>query len=203
MLVYVTKCYLLEVDVRKRSFTLIELLIVISIIAILAGLSLRGITTGIVRANRTESNSNLRQITTTILGQSDSRSIIGEEFLFENGVRTLTSTESGHFAVDGLAIESSTPAYQIFKHYKGAHPFDEARGYYVCMGNTINEGAKRLYDSEVRLVMEIYPWDKTGDGKVGVAFADGRVETLKVTTPPSEINILEVMSIRGAPEGKL
>lgn len=185
----------------RRNFTLIELLIVISIIAILAGMTLQGFDIAIKGAKRADSNNNLKQITLGVIAsQSGKKSTYSKDFLFPNGIRTLSTTESGHFAVDNVIIEGTTSSYQIFKKYKGMHPYDDDYGYYIFMGNTVNGGAKKKFSADTRVAMEFYPWDSEGDGKVGVAFGDGRVETLIVTTSPSDLNISEFLSIEGVGE---
>jgi prepilin-type N-terminal cleavage/methylation domain-containing protein len=191
----------MEVNVIKKSFTLIELMIVIAIIAILAGLTLQGVGVGIDGAKRIESNSNLRQIGLAVLGkQNGKRSSYGKDFLPAGGIRTLTSTENGDFAVDGNIISATTSAYQIFKKYKGLHPFDPENGYYIFMGNTVSGNAKKKFDADTRLAMEFYNWETEGDGKVGIVFGDNRVEEISISTSPSALNILEFLSIKGLPE---
>lgn len=187
---------------QKKRFTLIELLVVVSIISILAGLVLNGLGPSVDKAKRLESSNNVKQLALNMLNQGHVKSSsISKDFLTEVGVRTLKANESGDVAFGSYVIQQTTSPFQKMVVYNGVHPFDP-NGHYICMGNAMGNTVSK-FDSDARIVLEMYNWDDKGDGKVSVGFADGRVEVLDVTTPFGLIDIDAVMATRGTNGGQL
>jgi hypothetical protein len=128
-----------------------------------------------------------------------------DTYAVPEGIKTVTIPEmaEGNVMISGNIINPESHDYDIFVDYAGVHPFDEQQGYYVFMGLDVSGNVKKKGDSKARVAMEVYDWDNDGDHRVAVAFGDGRVTELKVTTPFGEIDIEEVLSTLGENEGKL
>ena len=192
---------------RSSRFTLIELLIVISIIAILAGLLLNSLREGTDVAHRLEISNDLKQLVTIILGNESSnrRSTFSPTYAVKDGIRTVKTAElaTGNVMIGANLVLKQTHPYDIFESYKTSHKFDQENGYYIFMGLTSAGNVKIRNASEVRVAMDVYDWDKLGDRKVSVAFADGHVAVLNVSTPFGEIKIHEVLSTLGEMDGNL
>ena len=192
---------------RTSPFTLIELLVVISIIGILAGLLLESLKGGTDQAHRMEASNTLKQVVTVILGKetTNRRSVFSPTYAVKNGIRTVKTSEiaEGNVMVAGNLILKQSHDYDIFEKYKISHPFDGDNGYYIFMGLTNSGNVKARNASDVRVAMDYYDWDRLGDHKVSVAFADGHVSVLTSTTPFGEIKIDEVLSTLGENDGKL
>ena len=199
---------LIGVTMKSSShFTLIELLIVISIIAILAGLLLTSLGEGTKVANRMEISNDLKQLVTVILGNESSnrRSTFSPIYAVKDGIRTVKSAElaTGNVMIGANLILKQTHPYDIFEAYNSSHKFDQDNGYYIFMGLTSAGNVKVRNASDVRVAMDVYNWDALGDRKVSVVFADGHVAVLNVTTPYGQIKIDEVLSTLGEMDGNL
>ena len=193
--------------VKSKAFTLIELLVVISIIAVLSGIAMEGMNRARIAGFRTKSSQNLRQIMTGIIAQeTGSRKMTySKTFAVPEGIQTVTIPEmsEGNVMISGNILNPEGHDYDIFIDYAGLHPFNEEQGYYVFMGLDASGNVKKKGDSKTRVAMEVYDWDNDGDHKAAVAFGDGRVIELSVTTPFGEIDVAEVLSTLGENEGKL
>lgn len=155
---------------------MIELLVVISIIAILAGLIMPALSGAQKSAYRASNDSNMKNIVTGIVAATltDTSSVFSGNWA--NPISTVGSdnvgvdfTESGNAAV----ISTNNTKFQIFKDFRAKHPFDEAAGYYMFRGSA-SGNAKTKSDSSVRILGESYKVGN-GDGRGGIGFADGHV----------------------------
>ncbi|MBF0197265.1 MAG: prepilin-type N-terminal cleavage/methylation domain-containing protein [Planctomycetes bacterium] len=193
---------------KSSHFTLIELMVVMTIIAILSGIGIAAYKDGIIQAKRTASNRGLSQLVTSILAKETMITSIrfSKDYQLPKGIRSLTEDEENEIneiAIGDVIIESTTSAYKMFAGYNENRPFDDPEGYYFFCAVESSGNVKKRIDSEARVAMEVYDWTSNGDNNVGVCFADGTVHTLKVTTPPGEIDLVEVLSRRGKQDGYL
>lgn len=198
---------------KQKKFTLIELLIVMSIIAILAGLAFKGYKVAITASNRNTILNDVRQMVMGVIGNetTSNRQSFSDFYSVEGGIRTLSLTEMVEDAggnimnlfVGGNTLHNHLRPYRIFADYSGSHAFDENDGYYIFHGLESSGNTKPRMDSDTRVMMEWYDWENKGDGLVAVGFADGRVETLTPTVSPNEVDIAEVLSTKGENGGEL
>lgn len=193
----------------KSGFTMIELLMVISIIAILASLVLNALNDADIAAKRVRINSRLGQMVKSIMAKetTSSSGLYSEVYREEGGISTINLEEKergeGDIILSGLLVKNTTPAYRVFTEFQASHPFDEWSGNLIFFGVDKEDKPKNRYDSNTRIGMEFYDWENKGDGKVAVVFSDAHVELLEVTTPPGEIDIKAVLSTKGRNDGKL
>ncbi|MBF0196880.1 MAG: hypothetical protein HQL32_04190, partial [Planctomycetes bacterium] len=130
---------------------------------------------------------------------ADPPSLIESHYCPQGGIKTSTKKDKAAITVDGQP-QAYVPynILKVFKDFKGKHPQEE--GYYYFNANAM-DGKSKLsfeYDSETRLVMEVYDWGKNGDKKVAVGFADGHVRFFDAPTlPASQLNLKEILARKG------
>lgn len=192
---------------KKTTFTLIEILVVMTIISILAGLAFRHITDSIRTAKQAESAENLRQMANLVLNrQMNARGIhFTKPFNDPTGIRTLNAQETidGDLFIGGEFVFNTDPNFKTWATFSGNHPLDPMNGYYVFHGIESSGNLKKRLDSETRIAMEVFDWTNEGLGRAAVAFADGHVKLLNVTTPFGELDIAQVLSTKGENNGEL
>jgi prepilin-type N-terminal cleavage/methylation domain-containing protein len=173
---------------KRKSFTLIELMVVIGIIAILAAMIMPSLSKMRMNANRADTNTAIREIVKGIHGST----------LATSRSSTFRNSASGNWASDNITINSAniiddnggngalwnasaTPptSYDIFHAYIGKHPFDEVYGQYRFDGNTATVAVatgsgKKMTSGTTRLVGEFYTAEN-GDGHSAIGFGDGHV----------------------------
>ncbi len=194
---------------HKKSFTLIEILVVISIIGLLAGLAMGAIRDAMITAKQAESANNLKQMVQGVLArQTNSRSLrFKSPYNSLEGIRTLVDEEmeleEGDLLFSGNIILTTDPAFKSWAELSGKHPLDPEQGFYVFHGVDSSGNIKSRLKSDVRVAMEFFDYVNEGHGKVAVAFADGHMAILNVSTPPGELDIIEALSVRGENDGNL
>lgn len=191
----------------KRTFTLIEILVVMTIISILAGLAFRHITDAMKTAKQAESAENLRQMANMVLNrQMNSRGIhFSKPYDDPEGIRTLNIQETvdGDLFIGGEIVFTTDPNFKTWATFSGNHPLDPMNGFYVFHGIESSGNLKKRLDSETRIAMEVFDWNNEGLGRAAVAFADGHVKLLNVTTPFGELDIIEALTTKGENNGEL
>lgn len=195
---------------KSKRFTLVELLVVVTIIGILAGLVLPAVGGAIVTANRASSNNQISQIIKGASSIDVSKSSYPDVYKdYQWGIHTSTDVENFmiaysssstgqtdehvHYQVGSADQDLILPAHDVFVSLGGKHPFSVEMGYYTLMPCTTSAGggsdifiAKKRSDSKVRAVIENYPPEE-GDEKIGIGYADGRVSTLNPLDPVTEV----------------
>jgi prepilin-type processing-associated H-X9-DG protein len=154
-----------------------------------------------------QSSSKLTNIVDTILANETTYSKSGFSSTYAKplGIRTVLPSEmsEGNIMISDNLIFSNDRNYTVFRDLAGEHPFDAEHGYYMFSAVDGGGNIKKRLDSKVRIAMEVYDWTNEGDGKTAVAFADGHIEVLNVTTPHGELDIIEVLSTLGNGDGQL